>query len=124
VFTGDEQTFAVPDGVHRLDVLAIGGSGGVSNDGSAWGGRGAEVNTTLDVPAGRSTLYVEIGGNGARGTDHTSFARAPGGFNKGGAGGLGVDPFPGGGGGGGGGGESDVRTCSEHGDGCPGDPRL
>lgn len=123
-YTGDEQTFAVPDGVHRLGVLAIGGSGGISNDGSARGGRGAEVMSTVDVPAGRSTLYVEVGGNGAPGTSPLSFTRAPGGFNKGGVGGEG-NPYMSVGGGGGGG-ESDVRTCSEHGSGdqCQGDPRL
>ncbi|HET6865668.1 MAG TPA: glycine-rich protein [Solirubrobacteraceae bacterium] len=124
-YTGDEQTFAVPDGVHRLGVMAIGGSGGISNDGSARGGRGAQVSSTVDVPAGRSTLYVEVGGNGAAGTSPLSFTRAPGGFNKGGVGGEG-NPYMSFGGGGGGGGESDVRTCSEHGsgEGCQGDPRL
>ena len=122
-YTGDEQTFAVPPGVHRLHVLAIGGSGGISYDGSARGGRGAQVTGTVDVPAGHSTLYVEVGGNGAPGTSPTSLTRAPGGFNKGGAGGEG-DPYMSAGGGGGGGGESDVRTCSEHGVGCQNDTRL
>jgi hypothetical protein len=84
-YTGAEQTFEVPSGVHDLRVHLAGGAGGT-------GGSGAEVIGTLNVTPGR-TLFVEVGGNGQPGGE--------GGFNGGGAGGSGA---------GGGGGASDIRT--------------
>jgi len=95
-FTGDEQLFTVPDGLHEVAVTATGASGG--NVGS---GVGAIASASLAVTPG-STLYVEVGGRGAEGGS----AGGKGGFNGGGDGGafLQVSDAPGGGG------ASDVRT--------------
>jgi len=87
-YTGGEQTFVVPSGVHSLHVHLVGGSGG---EGGGAGGAGAEVVGELEVEPDE-TLYVEVGGNGED-------------FSEGGEGG-----FNGGGNGaGGGGGASDIR---------------
>jgi hypothetical protein len=90
-YTGGEQSFTVPSGVHLLHVVAVGGHGAGGAAGTQ-GGAGASVTTDLPVTPGE-TLYVLVGGNGANG-----------GFNGGGAGGAGESP------GGAGGGASDVRT--------------
>ena len=104
--TGSEQTFAVPAGVSRVTVTAVGGRGGAgfgSDPGSSGGAGGfaADATGSLSV-SGNGTLYVEVGGNGAGATA---------GFNGGAPGGTsicGADlAF-----GGGGGGASDVRTSS------------
>ena len=120
-YTGAEQTYAVPDGVDRLRIVATGGNG----HGPRGLGRGAAAIATVAVgPDGPvhagSMLYVEVGGNGGP----VAVAGAgEGGFNGGGNGGAGSFV-----GGGGGGGASDVRTCSI--DVCAltgdpaGDPRL
>jgi hypothetical protein len=86
-YTGGEQAFVVPSGVHKLSVRLVGGSGG---SGGAAGGAAADVLGDLEVSPGE-TLYVEVGGNGETGA---------GGFNGG---------APAGSGGGGGGGASDIR---------------
>lgn len=90
-YTGAEQTFEVPSGVHFLHVRLIGGSGG---EGSSGGGAAAEVTGVLEVTPGQ-LLYVEVGGVG-----EDSGAGSEGGFNGG---------ANGGGGAGGGGGASDIR---------------
>jgi len=97
--TGGEQTFTVPPGVTSLSVVATGAGGG-SGQGVAGGagGLGAQVTATLSVTPGE-TLYVEVGGTGAAGSQ----SGGSGGFNGGGD-----SPT----GGGGGGGASDIRTCS------------
>jgi Glycine rich protein len=87
-YTGGEQTFEVPSGVHDLRVRLVGGAGGT-------GGSGAEVVSSIKVTPGQ-ILYVEVGGNGKPAGEGSG-----GGFNGGGAGGSGA---------GGGGGASDVRT--------------
>jgi hypothetical protein len=92
VFTGGEQTFVVPSGVHFLQVHLAGGHGG---NGGGNGGAAAEVLGGLEVQPGE-TLYVEVGGNG-----ETAGEGGAGGFNGGGNGG--------GAGAGGGGGASDIR---------------
>ena len=92
-YTGGEQTFTVPGGVHTLGVKAIGGRGGTA-DGA--GGVSAEVIGNITVTPGQ-TLYVEVGGPG-----QSAVEGGAGGFNGGGAGGS---PNAGGGGG-----ASDVRT--------------
>ena len=98
-FTGSEQTWVVPGGVTSIDVELAGGSGG--NASGASGGLGARFSATIAVDPG-TTLYIEVGGNGA------SFPQDPtapaGGFNGGGNGGGVVLK------GGGGGGASDIRT--------------
>lgn len=91
-YTGAEQSFVVPSGVHLLHVRLVGGKGGDGGAVSgALGGAGAEVEGDLEVNPGE-TLYLEVGGNGNSGG-------GAGGFNGGGAGS----------GGGGGGGASDIR---------------
>jgi Glycine rich protein len=102
-YTGAEQTFAVPGGVHSIGVVVIGGVGGSTADAS--GGEAAEVAGKVTVTPGQ-TLYVEVGGKGKN-------------LGEGGAGG-----FNGGGAGaGGGGGASDIRT-SPRASGLSPDPRL
>ncbi len=94
--TGGEQTYDVPSGINLVTISATGSHGGHGNNLAA-GGLGAVVSATITIPAGTTTLYVEVGSPGA--SDH---GNAPGGFNGGGN-----SVF-----GGGGGGASDVRTCS------------
>jgi hypothetical protein len=97
------QNFTVPTGVTRVNVIVIGGRGGV---GGAGGGQSfaARVEATLVVTQGM-TLTARIGGNG--GHYSPNYASAPGGFNGGGSGSP--DSVQGGGGGGG---ASDVRDSS------------
>jgi hypothetical protein len=94
-YTGGEQTFVVPTGVHALGLSVSGGRGGAGT--SAGGGLAADLAATLTVTPGK-TLYVEVGGNGQAGGP----SGGAGGFNGGGDGSLG---------GGGGGGASDVRIA-------------
>ena len=98
---GGEQTYTVPAGVTRVNVVAVGapggtGSGVMSHVGGA-GGRGALAAADLDVRPGE-VLYVEVGRPGL----DAGITTGQGGFNGGGSS---LD-------GGGGGGASDVRTCS------------
>jgi hypothetical protein len=101
-YTGAEQSYVVPDGVHAVHIKAVGGEGAMS-PGTATGpftpepgGFGSVAAANFPVHPGE-TLYVEVGGN-ATGT--------AGGFNGGGNGdSSGVQ-------GGGGGGASDVRLSS------------
>jgi hypothetical protein len=95
-YTGSEQTFTVPNGVHSVQVIAVGGHGGRGGLDPV-GGVAAQVSGFLSVSP-EETLYVEVGGNGA---NHAagSHEMVAGGFNGGGSGG------------GGGGGASDVRTA-------------
>lgn len=99
-FTGGEQTFTVPADVHTLHVVAVGGHGGNGGVAGGPGGEGAQVTGNLSVTPGE-TLYVEVGGDGARGT---------GGFNGGGASRAG-----------GGGGGTDIRTKPQAAGLSPGD---
>ncbi len=95
-YTGAEQTYPIPDGTTALVITAVGASGHAGNNFEV-GGPGAVVTASVSMtalPAGTTTLYVEVGGPGAL---------AVGGFNGGGSTGVG---------GGGGGGASDVRTTS------------
>lgn len=94
-YVGAEQTFVVPNGVHQIDVDAIGAPGGVTSDQTP-GGRGAKVTATLAVEPG-DVLYVRVGGAGSR------FA---GGWNGGGNAVLASSESAFGGGG-----ASDLRTC-------------
>jgi hypothetical protein len=101
-FTGKEQKFTVPAGVTSVEVVAVGGAGGIgisiaSRPGGA-GGLAAVVSGNLGVKAGE-TLYVEVGGNGGSGGAREE---GTGGFNGGGSGFFS----------GGGGGASDVRTVA------------
>ena len=96
-YTGGEQTYTVPAGVHSLSITAIGAAGGtdILSGQTYSGGRGAIVTGVVDVDPGE-LLYVEVGGIGTN---------PAGGFNGGGNGAVG-----GGASWVGGGGASDVRT--------------
>jgi hypothetical protein len=98
-FTGAEQTFVVPDGVHTVHVIAVAAPGAAF--GATSGGRPARVEGDLSVDPG-DTLYVEVGGPGSA-TDES------GGFNGGGDGGEALNHTIIAGGGGG---ASDVRLVS------------
>ena len=87
-YTGGEQTFTVPAGVHLLHVVAVGGEGAAGNVGVP-GGIGGSVTADVPVIPGEA-LYLVVGGSGGSG-----------GFNGGGRGESG---------GGTGGAASDVRT--------------
>jgi len=110
--TAGEHAFTVPLGVTSVQVTAIGGAGG---GGYSPGGLGAEVNASVAVTPG-STIYAEVGGNGAS-ADLTENQPAAGGANGGEPGGawnnglqardVGVLPASGAGGGG----ASDLQTC-------------
>lgn len=102
-FTDGVQTFRVPAGVTKLQVVARGAAGGGETcysycHGSTYFGRGGRVFAVIPVRP-REKLYVFVGGEGSQGN---------GGFNGGGSGGAySIAGY-------GGGGASDVR---EHGDG-------
>ncbi|HTU76761.1 MAG TPA: RICIN domain-containing protein [Trebonia sp.] len=110
--TVGEHAFAVPLGLTSIHVVAIGGAGG---SGYVPGGLGARVEADVRVSPG-STIYAEVGGNGAS-TDLRQNEIAAGGANGGESGGawqtdgwaqqLGVLPDSGAGGGG----ASDLQTC-------------
>jgi hypothetical protein len=102
-FTGSEQTFVVPAGVHALNLVAIGGRGGTGQGGVA-GGVGAVATANVPITPG-AVLYIEVGGNGA---GATPAGPGPAGFNGGGGGGS--NPL--GRHGGAGGDASDVRTVA------------
>jgi hypothetical protein len=126
--TTGEHAFRVPLGITSVHVVAIGGRGG---EGYQGGGLGARVEADVRVGPG-TTIYAEVGGNGAQaqvggstvaqggGTaqvDPTRNQPAAGGANGGKPGGawqngvlaqrLGVLPDSGAGGGG----ASDLQTC-------------
>src|SRR5581483_1894773 len=91
-YTGDRQSFIVPNGVKKLSILARGGMGA----GPEGGGRVGRVSATIPVKPGQE-LYIYVGG--AAKTNN-------GGFNGGGDGGASnchCNGF-------GGGGASDVRS--------------
>ena len=106
-FTGAEQTFTVPTGVTRVAIEVRGARGANGCNGVLQGGNGGEIFGIIPVTAG-TTLFVEVGGNGAV---PTATAGGAGGFNGGGAGGTntisGIQLQGSGGGGG-----TDVRTIS------------
>ncbi|HLY03727.1 MAG TPA: glycine-rich protein [Candidatus Cybelea sp.] len=88
-YTGSEQAFIVPAGVHRLTVIARGGTGG----GAASGGSGdydvpglpGRVYAVIPVRPGQK-LYVFVGGSG----EHDGFnggGAAGGAYHQGNAGG-------------------------------------
>ena len=99
VYTGTEQSYTVPTGATAVTITATGATGGPSLNAKP-GGNGATVTATLPVPAGTTTLYVEVGGAGAPGPCFFASQAGGGGFNGGGSSVCG----------GGGGGASDVRT--------------
>ena len=103
-YTGGQQQWDIPAGVTSIHVDLIGGKGGgFVGSSSAAGGAGDHVVGDLAVSPG-TTIYVEVGGNGA-GAGPSS-GTVPGGFNGGSPGGTSSCNI----GGGGGGGASDLRT--------------
>ncbi len=106
-FTGDLQSFTVPDGVVEIAVEASGASGGqASSPGPDPGGRGAHlVSPSVSVTPGE-VLQIRVGGEGG---STSTIAAGSGGFNGGGAGGAGGSQSSGGLGGGGGGGATEIR---------------
>lgn len=97
-YTGEEQSFDVPNGVTEITITAMGASG-ASDGGSAYGvargGKGGLIKATIFVkPADELAVYV-----GGSGVDGGFNGGAPGGGNSG-------SSAPGGYGGG----ASDVRT--------------
>lgn len=101
-YTGAEQTYTVPTGATAVTITAVGARGGTSRSGAP-GGNGARVTATVPLPAGTTTLYVEVGGAGTPGPCTYALPDGGGGgFNGGGSTGCG----------GGGGGASDVRITS------------
>src|SRR6188768_1355734 len=76
--TGLEDTFSVPVGIAQIHVVAIGGKGG-SGGGPTGGAGGQAAQTQADIfVSPSSTLYVNVGGNGADGSPGSA---GPGGFN-------------------------------------------
>ncbi len=98
-YTGKEQQFKVPPGVHKINVEAWGAAGAESD---VAGGNGGRVSATIPVTPGEK-LFVFVGG---------AASGAKGGFNGGADGGI-SNWYPKGCqndcAGGGGGGASDIR---------------
>ena len=115
-YTGNQQTYTVPQGVSSLKLTVTGASGGsgylpLPGGNGGLGGPGAQVTGFLSVTPGQQ-LTINVGGGGGNAPD-----------TDGGGGGTGVDDIHanagggggnsggiGGGGGGGGGGASSVVT--------------
>lgn len=83
VFTGGTQTYTVPPGITRLDVVAEGGSGGTAT--GSVGAPGARVEAQVAVVPGQ-VLTVVVGGAGIA---DAALGRVAGGYNGGGSGSLG-----------------------------------
>jgi uncharacterized repeat protein (TIGR01451 family) len=96
-YTGAEQTDPVPTGTTAVTITAVGARGGTAQAGGGAGGNGVSVTATVPLPAGTTTLYVEVGGPGA-----TALGPTAAGFNGGDSSESGGTR----------GGASDVRTCS------------
>ena len=66
-YTGLDQCYKVPSGSGTVHVVATGAPGADANSasGNVTGGKGARVTTDLTATSGDS-LYVEVGGGGAR----------------------------------------------------------
>ena len=99
IYTGQEQTFTVPQGVTKVTVTARGA--GTPSNKYTTGALGGLVKATITVTPGE-TLYVLVGGAG---TVRSNRQGGIGGFNGGAKGGKGNFHN----GGAGGGGASDVR---------------
>ena len=91
-WTGEAQTWTVPDGVTKATFDLYGAEGGLAERKSS-GGKGGRATAMIPVTGG-SSVQVTVGGQG-----QSNANPADGGFNGGGSGQLG----------GGGGGASDIR---------------
>jgi hypothetical protein len=106
-YTGDYQTYLVPEGAAVIEVDAYGAQGGITYEPNT-GGFGGRMRCRVPVTPGQ-TLYVFVGGAGAPGPTANSSGITPGGFNGGGS----CDVYPLSNVGchaGSGGGASDIRT--------------
>jgi hypothetical protein len=101
---GAPQSYAVPAGVTHILVDVRGAQGGGAPGLGVSGGKGGRVESMVAVTP-LETLQIEVGGAGGNAVFPN--ARAPGGYNGGGAGGIDTLDFNGPGTGGGG--ASDVR---------------
>lgn len=88
-YTGADQQFPVPSGVHAIEVKAWGGAGASGTSGGVPGGPGGFTHAFIAVTPGEY-LTVVVGGGG--------LATGPGGYGGGGNGGQ--NTYSGGGGGG------------------------
>ncbi len=111
-YTGDLQSFTVPDGVTSMRVDLIGAKGGSLWDSDRFsyyqlcdGGYGGRVQATFGVAPGE-VYFVAVGDTGGVGDGDLGFTT--GGYNGGGAGGG--EEGSGDVGGAGGGGATDIRT--------------
>src|SRR5918994_844699 len=97
-YTGNAQSWTVPEGVTQatFDVSGAQGGGTPGGDGVIQGGKGGEATATIPVTPG-DTLQVNVGGKGGDGDPNGP--GGAGGFNGGAAGGVGCCSGPGGGGG-------------------------
>ncbi|WP_244929313.1 invasin domain 3-containing protein [Nocardioides sp. W7] len=104
-YIGAEQLFVVPDGIHELEVVAVGAPGGAVGavDPTTGGGRAARVTAELSVEPG-DRLHVRVGGGGFAGGA---------GWNGGGQPVASSTATASGGGG-----ATDVRTCGQSDTGC------
>jgi len=84
-YTGDVQTFIVPDGVYSIQSTLIGATGG--NSIYSTGGKSIKISADIIVTPG-TIIYIYIGGKGIDSTSNISIDRnLEGGFNGGGTGG-------------------------------------
>jgi hypothetical protein len=103
-FTGNAQTWIVPNGVTSIRVDARGGQGGANAaEPPVVGGKGGRIQTTLAVTPGETPTVYVAGRGGDLIQPNTG---GPGGFNGGGTGGVDNVDFNAAAGGGG---ASDVR---------------
>jgi hypothetical protein len=106
-YTGAQQTYTVPSGVVLLSIAAIGAAGGGT---TGEGGSGMDLTAQVPVTP-NETLYTEVGSPGASGGIATFGGGGAAGSTASGATTMGA---------GSGGGSTDVRTCSETANSCPG----
>jgi hypothetical protein len=104
-YTGNAQSWTVPDGVTQATFDVYGAQGGSSSSvlGTREGGLGGKARSTIAVTPGNE-LQINVGGAGSPGVE--GGAGGDRGFNGGGDGGDGCCSGPGGGGG-----ASDVRSA-------------
>jgi uncharacterized protein YjbI with pentapeptide repeats len=93
-------TYAVPAGVTKLTIAAVGGPGGSCPATRSAGGGGAAVTAIVTVSPGQR-LSVQVGGRGADCGSPDGGAGGAGGYGGGGNGGSGFRGYAGGAGGGG-----------------------
>lgn len=103
-YTGSEQTWTIPAGVHSASIVLVGGLGGADDSGFTYNAPAAQVTGTVTWPSVTGSLGIWVGGNGGNATSKAS--PGAGGFNGGAAGGTGSEESSAGGGGGG---ATDIR---------------